>query len=618
MLKVKSHDPDLQHKGRVLAFMLLGMMAATLVLSIFNIVQGDTQYYVTNGVVLSLMLGLFTLNRFGFVRTASLFTVVLTAAGSFSITENLTAMYTTMTFPILIASSLLASWSGFVVALLMIVSAEILGVASLSLLILVVVAIFSYLFADSLDRAYRRVRHLAYHDFLTNLPNRTLFLDRLGQAIDRARWNQELIAVLFVDMDNFKVINDSLGHELGDKLLIQAGQRIRNCLQSTDTAARLGGDEFIILLENIANVGEAAHVAEQIIEALEVPVELGGRRVFISASVGIALNEAAGEQPNILLRNANVAMYEAKKDSSARYKVFDSAMYARALRRLELENELRHAIDHRELRVYYQPTMLLSTGRITGMEALVRWEHPTRGLIRPEKFIPLAEETGLIVPLGLWVLREACHQAREWQKQYPTASRLVISVNLSIKQFREPNLVQELVEIIRETKLDPPCLQLEITESAVAEDTEYAAGLLQELKGLGIRLALDDFGTGYSSLVALQRFPLDAIKIDQMFVDGIEKEAQDTAIVQLVINLAHLMSMQVIAEGVRTAEQLAKLRDIGCDQAQGIYIWEPLAGEAATVLLTESSRRLVDQHRLIGHSSDPGISLEGRRYSDSK
>ena len=320
-------------------------------------------------------------------------------------------------------------------------------------------------------------------------------------------------------------------------------------------------------------------------------------------------------RPETLLRNADVAMYEAKKEGKAGCKVFNSGMYTKALRRLEMENDLRRAIERGELRVYYQPKVLLSTGKIIGMEALVRWEHPERGLVLPDEFIPLAEETGLIVSLGQWVLRETCRQAREWQEQYPTASSLATSVNLSVKQFREPNLVRNLKEILREHGLDPRCLQLEITESVVAYDVEYAVGGLRKLKGLGVRLAIDDFGTGYSSLVSLQRFPFDDLKIDRGFVAGLRENSQDEAIAGLVIDLAHALGMRAIAEGVETVEQLARLRGMGCDQGQGSYFWKPLTSEAVTALLADSQYWLSDRHPLVERSRNPDTLLKDPRYS---
>ena len=612
LLKVSGHDPDLQRKGRVLAIMLLGMTAATFVLAGLNILYRETQYNVVNGMLISLILGLFMLNRFGFVRVASLLTVVLSTAGAFLVGGSLDTAYLTMTIPILIASSLLVSWSGVVIVALMVIYAMVSGVASPSLVILVVVVIFAYLFADSLDRAYRENRYKALHDDLTDLPNRALFLDRLQQAIDRSDRDHKLCAVLFMDLDHFKVVNDSLGHEVGDKLLITTARRLQACLRPGDTAARLGGDEFIALLDGVTDGDDAVRVAERIAKAFEVPVELEGRQVSIRTSVGISLDEEADGKPEILLRNADVAMYEAKKEGKARYKLFNPDMHAQVLRRLEMENGLRQAIEREELRVYYQPKVTLSTGRIIGMEALVRWEHPERGLIHPGEFIPLAEETGLIVPLGRWILRETCRQAREWQNQYPTVPPQVTSVNLSVKQFQEPDLVQELVEILRETGLGPSCLQLEITESVVTDNVEHAVGLLQELREVGVQLALDDFGTGYSSLVSLRRFPLDDLKIDQGFVDGLGRNTEDTAIVQLVIDLAHAVGMRALAEGVKTIEQVRQLQNMGCDQAQGYYFWEPLAGKTAAALLADSPRWLLDHH-LTEHPLNPGMVPEGRR-----
>jgi diguanylate cyclase (GGDEF)-like protein len=418
-----------------------------------------------------------------------------------------------------------------------------------------------------------------------------------------------------MDLDHFKVVNDSLGHRAGDELLVTVARRLQACLRPGDTVARLGGDEFTVLLDGIADVGDAIRIFERIAGALEEPIELGWRQVFISMSAGIALMEDGSIRPETLLRNADVAMYEAKKEGKAGCKVFNSGMYTKALRRLEMENDLRRAIERGELRVYYQPKVLLSTGKIIGMEALVRWEHPERGLVLPDEFIPLAEETGLIVPLGQWVLRETCRQAREWQEQYPTASSLATSVNLSVKQFREPNLVRNLKEILREHGSDPRCLQLEITESVVAYDVEYAVGVLRKLKGLGVRLAIDDFGTGYSSLVSLQRFPFDDLKIDRGFVAGLRENSQDEAIAGLVIDLAHALGMRAIAEGVETVEQLARLRGMGCDQGQGFYFWEPLTSEAVTALLADSQYWLSDRHPLAERSRNSDTLLKDPRYS---
>lgn len=587
--EVRSQDPELRRKGRILAVMLLGVTAAMLALTTFNIVQGDSQYNLTNGTLIALAVALFTLNRLGYVRFTSVATVAATSVVPFLLIDaSLVGTYVTMVLPILVASSLLAPWSGLVIVALMIAGAALYGIASLSLLILVVVTVFAYLFANSIDRAYRENRHQALHDALTGLPNRTLFVDRLQQAIDRFGRDAKPCAVLFLDLDQFKVVNDSLGHEAGDELLVRAARRLLTQLRPGDTAARLGGDEFAVLLDDIAGPEDAIRVAERIGEGIQLPVEIQERQIVVSTSIGIALTERADEQPDILLRNADVAMYEAKRAGKARYEVFNPGMYTQALRRMELENDLRRAIEREELTLHYQPILMLRTNRIVGVEALVRWNDGERGLISPDEFIPLAEETGLIVPLGRWVFREACRQAGEWVEKYPTNPPLIVSVNLSVKQFQEPRLTQELVACLQETGLEPRSLQLEITESVVARDVEHAVGMLQELKDLGIRLAIDDFGTGYSSLSTLQRFPLDAIKIDKRFINGFGKDERDTAIARLIVDLAHSLGMQAIAEGVETSGQLSMLRKMGCDEAQGFFFWEALAGAEAEPLLGDS------------------------------
>src|ERR671911_951086 len=607
MLEVRIQDSDVRRKSNVLAVVLLGLLVAGVTLASFNIVRGETQYNLVNFLFILVILMLLVLNWFGAIRAASLLTVVLTAAGALLMSdESLATTYIAMPLPVLIASYLLTSWSAFVVAFLMIVGATVLDVASPSLLVLIVVAIFSYLFANSLDRAYREIRHRALHDELTGLPNRTLFNDSLQQVLDSLDGN--LCALLFMDLNEFKVVNDSLGHEAGDELLVVVARRLLACLRSGDTAARFGGDEFTVLLHRVTEVRDAVHVAERITTALEESLELRGRQVFISASVGIALSEDGDGTADTLLRNADVAMYKAKTKGNATYEVFNSDMHDEAMERLELENGLRHAIYQEELVAYYQPKVELSTGMIIGMEALVRWEHPERGLISPEKFVPFAEEIGLIVPLGRWVLGEACRQAYEWRKQYPTATPLVTSVNLSIKQFKQSDLLQEISGLLQETKLDPQGLQLEITESTVSRDVKFAADLLQKLRGLGIELAIDDFGTGYSSLMSLQQFPVNELKIDKVFIDGIGNNAQDMAITKLVIDLAHTVGVRATAEGVETADQLAQLQSMGCDQAQGYYFCGPLSGDAATDLLGNIPRWLIDPHP-SEHSRNPGIPL---------
>jgi diguanylate cyclase (GGDEF)-like protein len=620
MLKVNAQDYEVRRRGYILAIVILGIAASVTALAAMNIVRGQHEFNLPNGISLALILGLFMINRLGHVTVASILTAMLVIAGAvvFLSEEDLAQTFIIMCIPVFIVSFLVVPWGGIVVSVAVISGIVIFGNASvsyLSLFVLASVTVIVYLISKSLDSAHRENRYRALHDDLTGLPNRALFADRLQQAIDRSNRDQTLRAVLFLDLDHFKVVNDSLGHKSGDELLITVARRLQACLRPGDTAARLGGDEFTVLLDGISDIGDAIRVSERIAEALEEPIELGWRQVFISVSAGIALMEDGSQRPDTLLRNADVAMYEAKKEGKGGCKVFNSGMYTKALRRLEMENELRRAIERGELRVYYQPKVLLSTGKITGMEALVRWEHPEHGLVLPDEFIPLAEETGLIVPLGQWVLRETCRQAREWQEQYPTASSLATSVNLSVKQFREPYLVQNLKEILREQGLDPRCLQLEITESVVAYDVEYAVGLLRELKGLGVRLAIDDFGTGYSSLVSLQRFPLDDLKIDRGFVAGLGEDSQDEAIAGLVIDLAHALGMRAIAEGVETMEQLARLRGMGCDQAQGAYFWKPLTSEAVAALLADPHYWLSDRRPLAERSRNPDTFLKGPRYS---
>lgn len=618
---VDIQDQAVRGKARVLAVVILAIAATALVLSIVNLLQGQYEYNLSNAVFLAFVSGLFVINWMGYTRVACVLTVavIVVASTVFLSEEVLASTFIIMCIPVFISSFLLVPWGGILVFVVVVGVLVIDGstVNLLSLFTFAAVTTIVYLLARSLDRAYLQSNHRAFHDALTGLPNRALFLDRLQKALDRSPRDQRLLAVLFMDLDNFKVVNDVLGHEAGDELLITVARRIQACLRPKDTAARLGGDEFTVLLDGVTDVGEAIRVARRIIETLGTPIKLGSRQIFVGTSVGISLSEDADRESNLLLRNADVALYKAKKKGKACCEVFNPDMYNEVLRRLELENDLRRAIEGEELRIYYQPKVLLKSGTIVGMEALVRWEHPERGLILPGEFIPLAEETGLIVPLGLWMLQETCRQAREWQLRYPAASSLVTSVNLSVKQFQEPILAQKLAEILREAGLNPRCLQLEITESVVAEDVRYAVGLLLELKELGVQLALDDFGTGYSSLASLRRFPLDALKIDKMFVDGLGKSSEDTAIVQLVIDLAHAVGMNAVAEGVRTVEQLHQLRKMGCDQAQGYYFFEPLGGQAAEALLADPLRWLLDP-RATEQPRGSGIPFEGRRYFDSK
>ena len=431
-----------------------------------------------------------------------------------------------------------------------------------------------------------RIAHQALHDALTNLPNRTLFVDRLEQALARATRRGEQLAVLFLDLDNFKYVNDSLGHEAGDELLVGVSGRVVSCLRPGDTAARLGGDEFVVLLEDVRDARDAGLVATRIADALRAPFVVDGLEIFASTSVGVAMG-GPDDRPGDLLKNADLAMYRAKEEGKDGHAVFEPGMSARARERLGTEGALRRALEKggEDFTVHYQSKVSLETGGIIGFEALVRWEHPERGLVAPAEFIPIAEETGLISPLGKWVLREACRQAREWHGRYPSDPPLTMSVNLSARQFRQADLVTTVSGVLEETGLDPRSLILEITESAVMDDARANAETLRELKALGVRIAIDDFGTGYSSLAYLKRFPVDFLKIDRSFVDGLGEDPDDEGIVSSVVNLAHTLNLRAVAEGVETEQQRALLRHMECELAQGFYFSKPSTAEAASALL---------------------------------
>jgi diguanylate cyclase (GGDEF)-like protein len=445
------------------------------------------------------------------------------------------------------------------------------------------------------------LEHQALHDPLTGLPNRLLFSDRLAQALARARRRKEPIAMLFMDLDNFKVVNDSLGHEVGDRLLKAVAGRLRDQLRPEDTIARLGGDEFAVLIEGFASVSDATAVAERIAQILRDPVPLPeGQEIVVTASIGISLNAPetpSGEDAheNRLLRDADTAMYQAKAKGKQRYEVFDTSMYSQALERLKLESDLRRALDEqRDLRVYYQPKVWLKTGEVFAMEALVRWEHPEQGLILPSRIIPLAEETGLILPLGQWVLRESCRQARRWHDQFPDMPPLRVCVNLSAKEFEHRDLVEDVARNLRETGLDPSTLTLEITESILMEDVPRTVAVLEEVKSLGVKLGVDDFGTGYSALSYLKRFPIDWLKIDRSIIEGLGQDPTDEAVVTAAIVLAHALGAQVTAEGIMTSEQLGRLRALGCDAGQGFYFSEPRPSDAAIAWFLETSENRSD------------------------
>ena len=432
-----------------------------------------------------------------------------------------------------------------------------------------------------------QLRHMAFHDHLTGLPNRALFMDRVEHALARANSQQTSIAVLFVDLDNFKVVNDSLGHAAGDRLLNTLSTRLRACLDPRATLARFGGDEFTILLEDVAGPGDAQEVAERLREVFRRPIGIAEREVFATASVGIAVSTPGKDTPGDLVRNADVAMYRAKANGRAGFVVFDRALDAVAVGRLELETDLRAALDRGELEVHFQPIVHLPTGRIRDMEALVRWRHPRHGLIPPDRFIPLAEETGLIIPMGMWVLETACRQLRAWRARFGSRSDVSVSVNLSARQFQHPTLVEDVRRVLEETGLEPSSLMFEITESIAMRDAAAAADILAKLKDVGVRLAIDDFGTGYSSLSYLHRFPIDVLKIDRSFISRLRNERHDVAIVEAVIALARGLNMEVTAEGIETNEQLTQLEQLGCHNGQGYYFGRPMPADSVTQVLSD-------------------------------
>jgi diguanylate cyclase (GGDEF)-like protein/PAS domain S-box-containing protein len=422
-----------------------------------------------------------------------------------------------------------------------------------------------------------RLEHRALHDYLTDLPNRQLFVDRLRKALDRtSRKRGRKVAVLFMDLDEFKIINDSLGHEAGDVLLTLVAQRLRRCLRPEDSLARFGGDEFVVLIEDIEGPEVAVRVAERFSEELKRPFLLEGRELFAPSSIGIGLGDARTKSPEALLMDADTAMYRAKEVGGT-FRLFDPDMYKRAKGRLELEADLRRTLEapHARLPVYYQPMVSIPNGTIVGIEALLRWAHPEQGLLVPPGFIPMAEETGLILPMGRWVLNEACRRAREWQERYPRNAPLTMAVNISARQLRYPELLGEVEDAVRNAAIDPGSLTLEITESVLVEDEGSSAGTLQRLKELGVRLAIDDFGVGYSSLSYLRYLPVDQLKLDRVLVGNLDTDDKNLAIVRAAVDLGHALGIEVVAEGVETHEEFEKLSELGCDVGQGDYWWGP-------------------------------------------
>jgi diguanylate cyclase (GGDEF)-like protein/PAS domain S-box-containing protein len=430
-----------------------------------------------------------------------------------------------------------------------------------------------------------QLTHQAFYDSLTGLANRPLLFERLRRALVHAARRGSKVGVVFIDLDNFKLINDSLGHQLGDELIVQATGRLQSCVRAEDTLARIGGDEFVVVLEHLLSEADALPVTLAIAKEFRRTFAIGGRDLMVTVSMGMAMGDGGPEQADILLGNADIAMYRAKSDGKGRYVAFHSSMHVDTLARLELENDLRRAVANGELRVHYQPIVTVASAQVTEMEALVRWQHPTRGLLPPASFISIAEQTGLIVPLGKWVLEEACRQMVAWHAEVLATPPMTLSVNLSPKEFLSPNLVEEVARILRTTGLPPGCLKMEITEGVVMRDVESTITTLWRLKELGIRIAIDDFGTGYSSLGYLKRLPLDVLKIDRSFVSGLGHNPEDAAIVRAIIAMAKSLSLAVTGEGVESEEQANLLKAWGCDRGQGYYYGKPLDGAATAALL---------------------------------
>jgi len=469
--------------------------------------------------------------------------------------------------------------------------------------------------------AEEKLLHDAFHDALTGLPNRSLFTDRLSHALRLAKRRKDyLFAVLFLDLDRFKVVNDSLGHAIGDQLLVAIARRLEACLRAGDTVARIGGDEFVLLLEDIDSINEATSIVNRLQKKITSPIVLDGHEVFITASIGIALSSGEYLEPTNLLRDADTAMYRAKELGRARHEVFNSSMHAHALRLLQLENDLRRAIESirdpareedfplcpesalpplsaaPQFILHYQPIVLIANGTITSFEALVRWQHPERGLVSPMEFITMAEETGLIVPLGRWVLRTACQQIGQWQQLFPSNPPLSVSVNLSVKQFSQPDLIEYIDQVLAESHLDGSSLKLEITESVLIENSESVTAMLVQLRARNIDLCIDDFGTGYSSLSYLHRFPTNTLKIDRSFVSrmggdfALTKGAIDpTEIVRSIVTLSHNLGMDVVAEGVEEASQLSILKGLKCEYAQGYFFSKPVDSQKAAALIRQQA-----------------------------
>lgn len=445
--------------------------------------------------------------------------------------------------------------------------------------------------------AEQKLQYDAMHDTLTGLQNRAMLMKRLSRSLARRKYGKEYeFAILFLDLDRFKIINDSLGHLIGDQLLISVAEKLSDLIRPSDMVARLGGDEFVILLDNLANRKQVSTIANRILRSLAQPFSLNQHEVYTSTSIGIAFCNSTYEQPEFLLRDADIAMYRAKSKGKARYEIFNLEMHNHALSLLQLENDLRRAIQNNELILHYQPIVSLSNGHMIGFEALARWQHPQRGFIPPLEFIPVAEDSDLIYTIGEWVLREACRQLVAWDQEFANSHPLIISVNLSAKQLDQPNLIELIQAILQETGLDPIRLKLEITESVLMKNAEQAIVLIEQLRALGICISIDDFGTGYSSLSYLHRFPIDTLKIDRSFIKGMGKPGENSTIAQTIISLAKNLGIEVIAEGIETKEQLVHLQQMNCTYGQGYLFSKPVESLSAGKLIEEMNTNKIAQN----------------------
>ena len=436
---------------------------------------------------------------------------------------------------------------------------------------------------EQVETAKLRLAHLAHHDGLTELPNRMLLQDRLGQAIEVARRQSLQLAVLFMDLDRFKHINDSLGHAVGDQLLKSVAQRLLTCVRQSDTVSRQGGDEFVLLLSQVQHADDAAQFAHKILTALALPHHIDGKELHVSVSICISIYPADGQDAETLLKCADTAMYHAKENGRNNFKFFEQDMNARAVERHSIESSLRHALERREFVLHYQPKVGLKSGAIVGVEALIRWQHPQRGLLQPMDFVPIAEDCGLIRPIGRWVLQEACRQAQEWT--HAGLPPIVMAVNASALEFRDEDFLSNLQATLEDTQLEPRFLEIELTESVLIRDAESARSVLHAVAKMGVKLAIDDFGTGFSSLSYLQRFPIHTLKIDKSFVNQMTSNADDASIVNAIISMGKSLRQRLIAEGVETPEQHASLLALDCDEGQGYYFYRPVAAADLTALL---------------------------------